>query len=111
MLMLICMFVCGAYFCTDFPGELETFIIKDFNVSTTVYGLLYAIYSFPNMVIPLFSGVILLKLGKGYSLLIFVFLVALGQFIMIFGPMYDAYYLCIVGRGIFGIGCETMNVI
>ena len=111
MLVLICLFVSGAYFCTDFPGELETFIIKDFTVSTTVYSLLYSVYAFPNMIIPLFSGVIILKFGKGNSVILFTFLVVLGQFIMIFGPMYDIYYLCVIGRGIFGIGCETMNVI
>ena len=59
------MIIIGGYYSTDFPTELETVITKKFNISESTYSLMYSGYSLPNMVLPLFGGVIMDKYGTG----------------------------------------------
>ena len=44
------------------------------------YQLLYSLYSFPNIVIPLFGGYFIDRLGKRQGLIIFAVIVTIGQF-------------------------------
>ena len=111
ILLFTCLCVCGNYFVFDFPAELERDIIKEFGLNTTVYSLLYAVYSFPNMILPLFSGLIIIKIGKGNAMLLFMSLVVLGNSIMILAPYFHYYPFLVIGRCIFGMGCETANII
>ena len=62
-LFLMSLFICGGYFCYDNPAELETAIEKEFNIDTTTYSVLYSVYSFPNMILPLFTGLLFLRIG------------------------------------------------
>ena len=69
-LTLICLIACGGYFCYDLPACLEYVIMNIYDVDVTTYSLLYSVYSFPNMVMPLYGGKIIDKLGKGNGLII-----------------------------------------
>ena len=105
------MSVAGYYFVMDFPALLEKNIEQEFKIDTTTYSLLYSMYSFPNMVFPLFSGLIINKIGKTNAMLLFNALVVIGMSIIIIGPALGVYWPMVIGRTIFGIGCETCNVI
>ena len=107
----MCLVICGYYFVFDSPANLEANIIDEFKINVTEYGLLYSVYSIPNMILPVFSGFVIIKLGKSNALLLFNFFIVLGQSIFVLGPLFKMYGLCIVGRTIFGIGCETTQVI
>ena len=109
--MFTCLCICGNNFVFDFPAELERDIIKEFDLNTTVYSLLYSVYSFPNMILPLFSGLIIIQIGKGNALMFFMFLCVFGNAIMILGPFFHYYPFMVIGRGIFGMGCETCFII
>ena len=51
------------------------------NLSTSQFNLLYSIYSFPNIVIPLLGGYIIDKCGLRFILIITTSFICLGQVI------------------------------
>lgn len=75
---MICSFICGAYFSFDIPAELEVDIENLFEITETKYSLLYSVYSFPNMVLPLFGGIFLDKVGYDKGLIIATSFVSVG---------------------------------
>ena len=109
--MILCsVFVMGNYFCYDYPASLELQIEKKFNVTTSEYGLLYTGYAAPNLIMPLIGGCLSDKLGKRTTLLIFVVFLCVGQGIFALGGYWLNFNLMVVGRVIYGIGCESMYV-
>ena len=65
----------------------------------------------PNMIVPVCGGLILGRIGRGWGLLIFSFIITLGQFICALGGWFDCFVLLVVGRGIHGMGSETLQSI
>ena len=76
-----------------------------------MYSLLYSVYSFPNMILPIFSGLILIKIGKGNTMMLLQTLIVLGNAIIILGPFLEYYPFMVIGRSIFGMGSETAMII
>ncbi|XP_023371450.1 major facilitator superfamily domain-containing protein 1 isoform X2 [Otolemur garnettii] len=56
VLLLMCFLGFGGYFCYDNPAALQTQIKRDMRVNTTKFMLLYAWYSWPNVVLCFFGG-------------------------------------------------------
>lgn len=110
MLFLCCFLVVPNYFCYDNPASLETQIEDKFNKTTTEYGLLYTVYAIPNCIMPLLGGLLLDKIGHRVALVIFTTLLCIGQGIFMLGGYRQDFELMIIGRGIFGMGCESMYV-
>jgi hypothetical protein len=46
--------------------------------SESKYNLLYSVYSYPNIILPLFGGLLIDKLGIGISIIVFSSLLTLG---------------------------------
>ena len=64
MLAFGCFFLMGSYFCFDNPAPLKNTLQKPpYNLSEAQWSGLYSIYSFPNMVLPLFGGIFIDKIG------------------------------------------------
>lgn len=110
-LALICFIVCGSYFCYDNPATLQIAIMNAFDVSVAQYSLLYSIYSFPNIVIPIFGGKLIDRYGKGKCLIVTTLLVFVGQTMQSFGAAGKSFHLLFLGRLIFGMGSETLFVV
>jgi hypothetical protein len=53
----------GSYFCYDNPGPIEETLENDLKINTKQYSLLYSVYSYPNMVLPIFGGIFLDMMG------------------------------------------------
>mmetsp|Transcript_12568 Transcript_12568/g.21156 ORF Transcript_12568/g.21156 Transcript_12568/m.21156 type:complete len:130 (+) Transcript_12568:49-438(+) len=85
MLFMACCFLLGSYYCYDIPGVIENEIEHDFNITQTKWTLLYTVYSLPNMILPLFGGIMLDKIGVRLGLLLFTLVLTLGQFIFYLG--------------------------
>ncbi|CAG2177028.1 unnamed protein product, partial [Oppiella nova] len=56
------------YFCYDAPASLQQEMMDTLKITTTEYGLLYTLYSWPNTVLSLFGGLLVdrvlgIKLG------------------------------------------------
>ena len=67
-------------------------------------------YTFPNMLLPLFGGIILDKIGMGTGLILFTSVLTIGQFIFALGPYFNNVWYLYAGRFIFGFGGENMSV-
>jgi hypothetical protein len=81
-LIFACLLRFGRNFCYDNPQALQDKFQDqdgDFKLSGFDYNLLNGVYSFPNIVLPLCGGIISDKLGGRLGVLIFAFLLILGQ--------------------------------
>jgi len=79
-------------------------------MDSTHFSLLYTVYSIPNMVLPILGGVFLDKIGVRLGLIIFSFILTLGQLVFTLGGYHNNYDMMIAGRVIFGMGGESMGV-
>jgi len=66
--------------------------------------LLYSLYAFPNIIIPLLGGVIIDKYGARIALILSAMFCVLGQIIWGFGGYQNTFYVMLIGRVVFGIG-------
>lgn len=46
----------GSYFCYDNPGAIQDHFTEDMRLTTTEFTLLYAVYSWPNVVLCFIGG-------------------------------------------------------
>eukprot|EP00345_Euplotes_harpa_P006756 CAMPEP_0168328182 /NCGR_PEP_ID=MMETSP0213-20121227/6335_1 /TAXON_ID=151035 /ORGANISM="Euplotes harpa, Strain FSP1.4" /LENGTH=186 /DNA_ID=CAMNT_0008331217 /DNA_START=70 /DNA_END=630 /DNA_ORIENTATION=+ len=115
VLVLCCMFMFGGYFCMDSPNALSTYIENSMTgESSFKYNMLYAMYSYPNIILPFFTGVFIDKIGLSTALHILFALCIIGQgFFTIGGYTEDGTGLIIalLGRTLFGIGNESLGII
>lgn len=100
----------GSYFCYDYPAFLEVQIEEYFNITADKYSLLYSCYSIPNIVLPLFAGVLYDKYGASKVILVCSFFIMLGQGIITAGAYYLNFDLMLVGRFMYGIGAENLLI-
>ena len=110
VLFLSCWAMFGSYYCYDNPTALSNQIKSKYDLSSTEYNLLYSVYSFPNIILPLFGGGLVDKIGAELSLLIFLSLVTIGQAVFAFASSISSYPLMLIGRGIYGLGGESLCV-
>lgn len=71
--------------------------------------MLYSVYSMPNIILPFFGGMLIDKIGVRKSIIIFSFTLILGQGIVVIGGYTLIYYVMLLGRGVFGMGSESLN--
>jgi len=100
----------GAFFDYDNPTVLETQIEDELNIKPTQWALFFTLYSIPNVILPLFGGIFLDKIGVRLGLLIFSFVVVIGQTLFMIGGYNKSYSLMLLGRIVFGLGGENTNV-
>jgi len=62
----------------------------------------------PNIILPMFCGILLSKIGNSKGLLLYAFLCLLGQTVCGLGGYFDSFGLLITGRIIYGLGGETI---
>lgn len=110
MLFLCCFLVVPNYFCYDNPASLETYIENKLDKTAAEYGLLYSVYAIPNCIMPMLGGLLLDKIGHRLGLIIFTTLLCTGQGVFMAGGYQNDFRMMIIGRGIFGMGCESMYV-
>jgi MFS family permease len=72
--------------------------------------MLYSIYSLPNMILPLFGGLLIDILGIRFCVTIFTFVLVIGQFICAVGGFYNNIWVMLAGRFIYGLGGENLTV-
>ena len=74
------------------------------------FNLLYSIYSFPNIFLPFFAGVLVTIFGNRIMYLFFGICIMFGHFITCLGCQYRSMTMMLIGRIVFGIGGESINV-
>nr|XP_036853797.1 major facilitator superfamily domain-containing protein 1 [Manis javanica] len=111
VLLLMCLLGFGSYFCYDNPSALQSQVKRDMQVNTTKFMLLYAWYSWPNVVMCFFGGFLIDRVfGIRWGTIIFSVFVCIGQVVFALGGIFNAFWLMEFGRFVFGIGGESLAV-
>jgi len=109
-LLFVSMLTCGVCYCYDNPQALESAIESDLGIGATSYTVLYGVYSFPNMFVPLIGGALIDWLGVNIAIFLFTMIVCAGQSLFMLGGYQQSYLLMVLGRILFGIGSESVVV-
>jgi len=73
-------------------------------MSETKFNLLYSLYAFPNVVVPLFGGMLIDTKGPRIALLLTAGFCVIGQMVFAAGGLKNIWLIMLVGRVIFGLG-------
>lgn len=110
-LTLICLLGFGNYFCYDTPGALEIPIEDAMSIGTGQFTSLYALYSWPNVIMCFFGGLLIDKvLGIRLGAIVFLALLVLGQGMFAMGAFVGQFWLMQLGRFVYGLGGESLSV-
>jgi len=110
-LAFICLLGFGNYFCYDTPGALETVIEDAMSIETSQFTSLYALYSWPNVIMCFFGGLLIDKvLGIRLGAIVFLALLLLGQSMFAYGAYSGQFWLMQLGRFVYGLGGESLSV-
>ena len=111
-IFLICFLGFGAHLCKHNPSALEAQMRNDTGLNDTeLYNLDTRFIYWPNSLLPIFGGFLMdWKLGRKSGAVVFAFLVVVGQFILAIGAFTGKFWIMMVGRIIFGIGGESLEV-
>ena len=111
VLIIICWSMFSYSYCYDNPVALQNQLMSKYNLSNIQYNLLYSAYTFPNMILPFFSGILSDIFNADLMIIIFFIFIVIGQLIFIIGNIISKYYLMFIGRFIFGIGAESFSLV
>ena len=114
ILILCCISTFGDYYCFDNPGAVHDHLESQFDFLGTnfeyYYNLLYSIYSIVNIFIPFIGGNLIKIYGNKNMFLVFAIIIVIGQLIVYLGCKYNSIYTMLIGRVIFGLGGDNLNV-
>ncbi|CAG2105430.1 unnamed protein product, partial [Medioppia subpectinata] len=110
-MVFMCTLGIGNYFSFDSPGALQTQTMDDMNISATEFGLLYSLYSWPNVVLNLLGGFLVDRLlGIKLGAIIFACFTFTGQFLVGLGAYLNLFWLMCLGRFVFAIGGDNLDI-
>ncbi|XP_022124494.1 major facilitator superfamily domain-containing protein 1 [Pieris rapae] len=110
-LLLMCFLCFGSYFCYDTPGALADNFKGDSHLNTSQFALLYSIYSWPNVVLCFIGGYLIDRyFGVRLGTVIYMSILFTGALLFALGVYINKFWLMILGRFVFGIGGESLQV-
>ena len=113
VLLIICFSGFASYgYCFYNPMALQEQMQSTYHLSNLQYNSLFSACSFPNMILPLFSGVLSDMVGAALMTIIFFVFVCIGQSTFVIGCSYsDGHFpMMLAGRFMFGIGSESYSL-
>ncbi|KAF9423757.1 hypothetical protein BGZ94_008182 [Podila epigama] len=114
VLSLACLLLLGNYYCYDIPAalnvQLEEWMGTSYEVHQYQLNMLYSAYSLPNIILPLLGGFLIDKLSASRMLILFSLCLCLGQAVFSTGVSFKSFGVMLLGRFIFGIGGECLEV-
>ena len=114
ILILCCISTFGDYYCFDNPGAVHDHLESQFDFLGKnfeyYYNLLYSIYSIVNIFIPFIGGNLIKVYGNKNMFLVFAIIIVIGQLIVYLGCKNNSIYTMLIGRFIFGLGGDNLNV-
>ncbi|KAJ3172277.1 Ras GTPase [Geranomyces variabilis] len=90
--------------------QLRTWLDSPYDKFQWQINLLYAVYALPNVILPLVGGLLVDNLSPTTMLFVFVGLVSTGQAVFALGTSIKSFAIMVLGRVIFGIGGESLDV-
>lgn len=90
--------------------QLEEWMGTSYEVHQYQLNMLYSAYSLPNIILPLAGGYLIDRLSASRMLILFSLCICLGQAVFAIGLSFKSITVMILGRLIFGIGGECLEV-
>eukprot|EP01017_Pseudomicrothorax_dubius_P038625 TRINITY_DN581_c0_g2_i5.p1 TRINITY_DN581_c0_g2~~TRINITY_DN581_c0_g2_i5.p1 ORF type:complete len:444 (-),score=38.55 TRINITY_DN581_c0_g2_i5:359-1690(-) len=114
ILALSCLVLISINYCNDIPSIIKNDFLVYFSQypnldAEYVFDMLYTTYSIPNIVIPIFGGIICDKLGSRLMTLVLYALVLIGQTLFSASLFLQNFHLMIIARFLCGVGGETIK--
>ena len=106
ILILCCISTFGDYYCFDSVGAVHDHLESQFYF----LGNNFEYYSIVNIFIPFFGGTLIKLFGNKNMFIAFGIVIVIGQFIVYLGCKNNSIYTMFIGRIIFGLGGENLNV-
>ncbi|TPX50008.1 hypothetical protein SeLEV6574_g01162 [Synchytrium endobioticum] len=115
ILLLCCLLLFGNYYAYDciaaLNKPLQEWLGSDYDTYQYQLNLLYSVYSFPNMFLPVLGGQLADKVDLKKVLILFSLFVCVGQTLFALGVSTRKFGLMVAGRVLFGIGGESISVV
>eukprot|EP01016_Furgasonia_blochmanni_P012900 TRINITY_DN16492_c0_g1_i1.p1 TRINITY_DN16492_c0_g1~~TRINITY_DN16492_c0_g1_i1.p1 ORF type:complete len:199 (-),score=18.60 TRINITY_DN16492_c0_g1_i1:59-655(-) len=109
-LLLSLLYTLGFFYAYDNPSALQQALQEEFKINDTQFGLLYSVYSLPNIILPIFGGYAIDWLGVRTSLIIYTALIVAGAVLITVGGYLHSFAFLLSGRVLFGLGGESLIV-
>jgi len=119
ILWLTCGGLFGQFFAFDIPSALNdqmksVVLSQGTKMLASEYhkyfGLLYSVYSVPNVVLPLALGIAVDRCGYRALIVLLALCVVVGQVIFTLGWEASSWSTMLLGRAVFGFGGETLQI-
>jgi len=114
ILVLACVLLCGNYYCYDIPASISTSLQHYFKFTEVkwnyILNLLYSVYSIPNLVLPICSGLLIDSISPNRTIIMFSSMLMIAQVVFTMATHYKNIPLMLVARALFGIGGEALEV-
>jgi MFS family permease len=114
VLLLTGIMTAGPFYCVDAPSAINVSLQKWMGLEYSNFELLlnslYSAYSLPNLVLPFVGGLLIDRFDTKYILIAFTLIVCIGQMVFVIGVEHKLPWSMLLGRLIFGIGSETLEV-
>ncbi len=112
ILFLVCIVKFAQNYVYEIPTGMEKTIVQTLNVDVTRYSLLFSVYSWPNIVLPLMGGVLVDRvIGIRVGTMLFMCISVIGQLLFSLGGYFDSFVLMVVSRFFVGVGSQMSLVI
>ncbi|OAF71880.1 Major facilitator superfamily domain-containing protein 1 [Intoshia linei] len=110
--ILIAILCTGSYFSYDSPGSMSKHLAEyPLEIENDKFMLLYSLYSWPNVIMSFIGGFLVDRvLGLRLGACIFIFLVSIGHALVVAGLFMNKFWIMCLGRFIFGLGGESLQV-
>jgi len=107
VLVVMGLVIFGSYYAYDAVSPIADYIIKGMDISRAQYGLLFSLYSAPNIIMVLVGGILLDIIGVRKAGTIFAALCAIGVVITASG---STFLIMLAGRLVYGLGSESLII-
>lgn len=107
VLVLMGLVIFGSYYAYDAVTPIADYIMVGMSMSSAQYGLLFSLYSLPNIIMVLLGGILLDIVGIRKAGALYAAICVIGVFVTASG---SSILVMLVGRFIYGLGSESLII-
>jgi MFS family permease len=97
----------GSSYIYDTPWAITKKLEDRLNITETQYNFLQSVYSIPNIILPIFGGMLILRFGFRIVLVFTTIIIAFSSLLAWMAMSQLNYWALVAARAIYGIGSET----
>ena len=92
------------FFAYHAPGAIAQSLQSTYHLSTSSFGLLFTLYSLPNIILVFIGGILIDRYGPAYTSLVFNFCMLAGMVVFAMAPADSPMVCFVIGRLLLGFG-------